>query len=66
MTKTFVELLIPLVDALAETFGKNWEVVLHDFYNLSRKREHFIVEGSISISACFQEMLPCFCYYRIP
>jgi predicted transcriptional regulator YheO len=31
MANKYVELFIPFVDALAETFGKNCEVVLHDF-----------------------------------
>ena len=31
MSNKYVEPFIPFVDALAETFGKNCEVVLHDF-----------------------------------
>jgi len=31
MANKYVQLFIPFVDALAETFGKNCEVVLHDF-----------------------------------
>jgi predicted transcriptional regulator YheO len=31
MANKFIEPFIPLVDALAETFGKNCEIVLHDF-----------------------------------
>jgi len=31
MVNKYIEPFLPLVDALAETFGKNCEVVLHDF-----------------------------------
>jgi predicted transcriptional regulator YheO len=40
MTKKDLEPFFPLVDAIAETFGRNCEVVLHDF----SKPEHSIVK----------------------
>jgi len=33
---SFVKPFIPSVDAIAETFGENCEVVLHDFCNLHK------------------------------
>jgi predicted transcriptional regulator YheO len=40
MANKYVNPFLPLVDALAETFGKNCEVVLHDF----SKPEHSIIK----------------------
>jgi len=40
MAKKYLEQFIPFVDAIAETFGKNCEVVLHDF----RKPDHSIIK----------------------
>jgi predicted transcriptional regulator YheO len=40
MTQEYLKILMPVVDALAETFGKHCEVVLHDL----RKPEHSVIK----------------------